>query len=59
LPELLGEANENSFGTPDIAKSVDVFIVDDFIDHCRPELAEPGESVVDVLDGEHDAQVPQ
>src|SRR5262249_55469182 len=30
-----------------------------FIDHRRPELAEPAEGVVDVLDGEHDAQVSQ
>lgn len=59
LPELLGEPDENSFGTPDVAEPVDVFVIDDFIDHRRAETAEPGEGVVDVLDGEHDAQVPQ
>ncbi len=59
LPELLGEPDENSFGTPDVAEPVDVFEIDDFIDHCRTEFAEPGEGVVDVLDREHDAQVSQ
>src|SRR5688572_2612739 len=59
LPELLGEPDENFFGTPNVAEPVDVFVIDDFIDHRRTELAEPGEGVVDVLDGEHDAQVSQ
>src|SRR5690606_23217698 len=36
-----------------------VFVLDDFIDHPRTELAEPGECVVEVLNGEHDAQVSQ
>src|SRR5690606_39094347 len=49
----------NSFGTPDVAEAVDVFVVDHFIDHRRTALAEPGEGVVEVLDGEHDAQVSQ
>ena len=59
LPELLGEPDENPFWTPDVAEPVGVLIIDDFIDHRRTELAEPGEGVVDVLDGEHDAQVSQ
>lgn len=59
LPELLGEPDENSFGTPDVAELEDVFVIDDFIDHRRAELAEPGEGVVNVVDGEHDAQVSQ
>src|SRR6185369_15348289 len=59
LPELLGEPDENSFGTSDVAEPVDVFVIDDYIDHRRTEPAEPGEGVVDVLDGEHDAQVSQ
>ena len=47
MPELLGEPNENSFGTPDVAEPVDVFVIDDFIHHRRTELAEPGEGVVE------------
>ena len=50
LPELFGEPDENSFGTPDVAEPVDVFVVDDFIDHCCTELAEPGEGGVEVID---------
>ena len=30
LPELLGEPDENSFGTPDVAEPIHVFILDDF-----------------------------
>src|SRR6185503_3505617 len=59
LRELLGEPDENSFGTSDVAEPVGVFVIDDFIDHRRTELAEPAERVVEVLDGEHDAQVSQ
>src|SRR5262245_6739020 len=58
-PELLGEPDENAFGTTDVAEPVDVFVIDDFIDHRRTELAEPGKRVIDVLDGEHDAEIPQ
>src|SRR5262245_24906673 len=58
-PELLGEPDENAFGTTDVAEPVDVFVIDDFIAHRRTQLAEPGERVIDVLDGEHDAQIPQ
>jgi hypothetical protein len=49
LPKLLGETDENSFGTPDVAEPVDVFIIDNFIDQRPTELAEPGKSVVDLL----------
>src|SRR6185436_18788638 len=59
LPKLLAEPDENSFRTADVAEPVDAFVIDDFIDHRRAELAEPGEGVVDVIDGEHDAQVSQ
>jgi hypothetical protein len=59
MPELLGQINENSFGTPDVAKPVEVFVIDDLTDQRRTELAEPAEAVVDVLNGEHYAQVPE
>jgi len=44
----LGEPDENSFRTPDVAEPVDVFVIDDFINYRRTELAEQGEGVVDV-----------
>ena len=42
-PELLGEPDENAFGTPDVAQPIDVFVIDGFIDRRRTELAELGE----------------
>src|SRR5262247_4015542 len=59
LPELLGEPDENSFGTLDIAEPIDVFILDHIADELRAAFAEPGERIVDVLHGEHDAQVAE
>jgi hypothetical protein len=55
LPELLGEPDENSFGTPDVAEPIHVFILDHFANELRAAFAEPGERIVDVLHGEHDA----
>lgn len=51
LPDLLGEPDENPFGTPNVAEPIDILVIDDFIDHRRAVLAEPGEGVVEVLDG--------
>src|SRR5260221_11212319 len=56
LPELLGEPDENPFGTPDVAEPIHVFILDQFADELRAAFAESGERIVDVLHGEHDAQ---
>src|SRR6266511_2692603 len=58
-PELLGEPDENPFGTPDIAEPIHVFILDHFADELRAAFAESGERIVDVLHGEHDAQVAE
>lgn len=55
LPELLGEADENPFGTPDIAEPIHVFILGHLADELRAKFAESGERIVDVLYGEHDA----
>src|SRR2546422_9730447 len=59
LPELLGKPDENSFGAPDVAKPIRVFVLDHFADELRAAFAEPGERIVDVLHGEHDAQVTE
>src|SRR5215475_13247922 len=59
LPELLGEPDENSFWTPDVAEPIRVFVLDHFADEFRAAFAEPGERIVDVLHGEHDAQVAE
>src|SRR4051812_18810860 len=55
LPELLGEPDENSFWAPDIAEPIRVLVLDHFADELRAAFAEPGERIVDVLHGEHDA----
>src|SRR5574341_313342 len=59
LPELLGEPDENSFGTPDVAEPIHVLILDHFADELRAAFAEPDERIVDVFHGEHDAQVTE
>src|SRR5207249_11749598 len=59
LLELLGEPDENPFGTPDVAEPIHVFILDHFADELRAAFAESGERIVDVLHGEHDAQVAE
>src|SRR5262245_2501096 len=59
LPELLGEPQEDPFGTADVAEPIRVLILDHFADDRRAAFAEPGERVVDVLHGEHDAQVTE
>src|SRR5256885_1756639 len=59
LLELLGEPDENPFGTPDVAEPIRVFILDHFADELRAAFAESGERIVDVLHGEHDAQVAE
>src|SRR5207247_2403389 len=59
LPELLGEPDENSFGAPDVAEPIRIFVLDHFADELRAAVPEPGERIVDVLHGEHDAQVTE
>ena len=55
LTELLREPDENSFGTPDVAEPIDIFVLDHFADKRRAAFAEPGERIVDVFYGEHHA----
>ena len=54
LPELLGEPDEDSFGAPDVAEPILVFVLGDFADEFRAAFAGPGKRIVDVLHGEHD-----
>ncbi len=57
--ELLGESEEKSFRSPDVAEPIRVLVLDYFADELRAELAEPRERIVDVLHGEHDAEVAE
>src|SRR3954447_9349892 len=60
LTEFFGESDQKSFGAPDIAKSVHVFVLDDFTaDELCAVVAEPGERLVKVVYGEHHAEVAE
>lgn len=55
LPDLLGEPDEKSFGSADVAEPICVFVLDYFANELRAELLEPAECLVDVVHSEHDA----
>jgi hypothetical protein len=55
----LGESDEKPFGPTDVAEPIDVFIVDDFAYELRAAAAKPVQRLVDVVDGEHDAEVAE
>ena len=55
--EFLGESDEKPFRSADVAEPVDVLILDYFADELRAALPEPFKRVVDVVHGEHDAEV--
>ena len=55
LSEFLREPDENSFGTPDVAEPIRVFVLDYFADELRAAFYETGERIVNVFDGKHDA----
>src|SRR5690606_10705806 len=57
--DLLSEPDEDPFGSSDVAEPVRVFVLDHLADELCAVLAEPGECVVEVLHGEHDAQVAE
>ena len=54
--EFLGEPYKKSFGPPNVAEPIRVFVLDHFAaDKLRAVLTEPRERLVDVVHGEHDA----
>ena len=59
LSEFLGEADEDSFGAADVAEPIHVLVLHDVTDQLRAMLAQPRERVVDVVHGEHDAEVAE
>jgi hypothetical protein len=59
LPELFGEPDENPFWTPDVAEPTGVFVLNHFVDELRATLAKSRESIVEVLYGEHGAQITE
>jgi len=53
----LGEPDEKSSGPAYVAEPIRVFVLDHFADELRAVLAKSGEGIVDVVHGEHDAEV--
>ena len=57
--EFLSESDEKPFRPADVAEPIRVFILDYFAYELRAALAEPLKRLVDVVHGEHDAEVAQ
>ena len=58
--EFFREPYEKTFGPANVAEPIRVFVLDHFVaDELRAVLTEPGERLVDVVHGEHDAQVAE
>src|SRR5436190_14754402 len=58
--KLLGEADEEPLRPPDVAEPVHVLVLDDLAaDELCTMLAEMRERLVDVVHGEHDAQIAE
>jgi hypothetical protein len=55
LPELLGEPDEQSFGTADVAEPIRLLVLNHFAYELRAALGESGKRLVDVLHSEHHA----
>ena len=55
--EFLGESDEKPFRPTDVAEPIRVFILDYFAYELRAARAEPFKRLVDVVHGEHDAEV--
>jgi hypothetical protein len=57
--EFLGESDEKPFRPADIAEPIRVLILDDFADELRAAIAQPFKRLVDVVHGEHDAEIAE
>ena len=57
LADLLGQTDENTLGASDVAEPIHVLVLHNFVDDLRAMLAEPGERIVEVVHGEHDAKI--
>ena len=55
--EFLGESDEKPFRSADVAEPICVFILDYFAYELGAAFPEPFKRLVDVVHGEHDAEV--
>lgn len=56
--EFLRESDEKPFRAADVAEAIDVLVLHDLADKLRAALSKSLERIVDVINREHDAQVP-
>src|SRR6185436_297776 len=57
--DSLGQPDQNALGASDVAEPIHVFVLDHFVDDLRAVLAEPDERVLEIVYGEHDAEVAE
>src|SRR5689334_7951599 len=57
--EFLGKSDEKPFRPSDIAEAIRVLVPDYLADELRAARAESFKRLVDVINGEHDAQVAE
>src|SRR5262249_39843303 len=57
--EFLGESDKKPFRSADVAEPIRVFVLDDVAYEFSAARAEPFKRLVDVVHGEHDAEVAQ
>src|SRR5829696_3542751 len=57
--EFLREPDEEASGPTDVAEPVRVFVLDHLVDQLAAVLADPVKRLVDVVHGEHDAEVAE
>src|SRR6188768_1442674 len=57
--DFLGQPDQNALGASDVAEPIHVFVLDHFVDELRAVLAEPDERVLEIVYGEHDAEVAE
>jgi hypothetical protein len=55
--EFLSEPDEKSFRPTDVAEAIRVLVLDYFAYELRAARAEPFKRLVDVVHGEHEAEV--
>jgi hypothetical protein len=53
------QPDQNALGASDVTEAIHVFVLDDFVDELRVVLAEPGERIVEIVHGEHDAKIAE
>src|SRR5215216_5613201 len=57
--ELLGQSDDDALRATQEAEPVDVLVLRDLVEEFGTVAAQPGNDVVDVVDGEHDAAYAQ